>query len=723
MKQLSILGIIFSVVLSACGGPVPVDPGTTNAIPTVPVTIYFLNGYNMASPNMWFWKTGAAGSQVTNSGTTNIGGYTFLIFKTIAAQSSTYGLQFRSGTSYEKALYGFPADRTLPVGTAAIEKFAISYNRQLWDSSLVTKLSNPDSMAKVTNMLGANIDTDGTTVYFSIFAPNFTSAKVAGDFTVPDWGDGAKNMYLTPDGKYWWLKTNIASPNGKQYKFILGASTWTCDPYAKANMYSSGNSLIIATNYAWTDSGYVRPTRTELVIYEMHVKDFTSDASSGVTAGNKGKYLGILEKLTYLTNLGINAVELMPISEFPDAGYSWGYNNSLYFAPESGYASANTGAQVTEFKQLVDELHNAGIAVILDVVYNHTASSDNHLWTVDDVYYFDYNNDGDPNNDSTAWGNKLATWRPLVKKLMYDNMKYFMDVFHVDGFRLDSTENMDIDATLAVVKALVDNGYGDRYYIFEEFSGSHNSSIQAFNLSYGDYVASWGNGFRNGVWEALFNSAPGYLGDLSYHCNNGGWKKGTHIINYTSSHDEGTLAGRWSSTKVKIKLAYAHMMTAMGTPMFWMGDEFMRLHYGNYIANNTDEANNKMIWDLAVTNADLVDFASELIKLRKNNPVLNQNATNPTGFDWVVSSWANGSIGYRYYSVSGARDFIVLVNFYSSAQTYSITKAGTWYVMCNGTAASGEVPGLSSVVFPGAATNIIVPAGTAYIYMSSTVNP
>jgi 1,4-alpha-glucan branching enzyme len=666
---------------------------------------------------MWFYKSGAAGSQVTSSGTTNIGGYTFTVFNTVAAQNSTYGLQFRSGTSFEKDLYLLPADRVLPVGTTAIEKYAISYNRQLWDSSIVTKLSNPDNWGMVTNMLGANIAADGTTVYFSVFAPNFMQAKVAGEFT--SWATSPVDMYLTPDGKYWWNKITIASPNGKQYKFILGSGTWTCDPYSKANMYSSGNSLIISTNYSWTDGGFTRPTRAQLVIYEMHIKDFTSHASSGVTAA--GKYLGVLEKITYLTNLGINAIEFMPPSEFPDAGYSWGYNTSLFFAPESGYASANTGAQVTEMKQMIDALHNAGIAVIFDMVYNHTASSDNYLWTVDNVYYFDYNNDGDPNNDSTAWGNKMATWRPEVKKLMYDNIKYFMDVFHVDGFRLDSTENMDIAATISVVGSLVNKGYSNQYYIFEEFDGTHNSAIQTFNLNNGDYIASWGNGFRNGVWEALFNSAPGYLGDLSYHCNNGGWKKGTHIITYTSSHDEGTLAGRWSAAKAKIKLAYAHMMTVMGTPMVWMGDEFMRLHYGNYIAGNTDEANNIMDWSLAITNADLVSYVSALIKLRLSNPVLNQNVTAPTGFDWLVSSWGNGSIGYRYIGVSGQRDFIILANFYSASQSYTVAFPGTWYMMCNGTSAASAAPGLATVTFP-ASTNITVPAGTAYIYMSSTIN-
>jgi 1,4-alpha-glucan branching enzyme len=712
-----IFALLFAgTVLISCGGPTPAP--ITNPGATIPVTIYFLNGYNMSSPNMWFWKTGAAGSQISSSGTTNMGGYDFIIFKTLAASNTTYGLQFRSGTSYEKALYLFPADRTLTVGTAAIEKFAISYNRQLWDSSLVTKLSNPDNWGMVTNMLGANIDTDGTTVYFSVFAPNSTRARVAGEFT--SWATSAKDMYLTPDGKYWWYKMSIASPNGKAYKFILNTDTWTCDPYSKANMYANGNSLIMLTNYSWTDSGFTRPTRTELIIYEVHIKDFTSDSSSGVTAS--GKYLGVLEKIDYLTNLGINSIEFMPPSEFSDAGYSWGYNTALFFAPESGYASANTGAQVTEMKQMIDGLHNAGIAVIFDMVYNHTSSSENYLWTIDSTYYFDYDNDGDPNNDSTAWGNKVATWRPEVMKLMYDNMKYFMDAFHVDGFRFDSTENMDINSLLSVFDDLITAGYGDRYYICEEFNGSHNSAIQTFNLNNGDYVASWGNGFRNGVWGALFQTSYSGLGNATYHCNDDGWKKPTHVISYTSSHDEGTLAGRWSATKAKIKLAYAHMMTSMGTPMIWMGDEFMRLHYGNYIAGNTDEANNILDWDLATTNADLIAYVSSLVKLRLNNPVLNQNVQNPSGWGWLTSDWANGSIGYQYIGVSGQRDFVILANFYSSSQIYTVAQPGTWYMMCNGTSATNVAPGLATATFP-ASTNISVPAGTAYIYMSSTVNP
>jgi pullulanase/glycogen debranching enzyme len=144
----------------------------------------------------------------------------------------------------------------------------------------------------------------------------------------------------------------------------------------------------------------------------------------------------------------------MPPSEFNDGGYSWGYNTSSFFAPESGFSKARdgngypTGAQVEEFKALVDAFHQAGIAVIADMVYNHIGNDQNTFWYIDNEYYFDWDDDGtveanSGGHDSTPWGNRFCTWRPLVKKLMYDNMRYFLEDLHIDGFRFDATGYVD----------------------------------------------------------------------------------------------------------------------------------------------------------------------------------------------------------------------------------------------------------------------------------------
>lgn len=598
-----------------------------------------------------------------------------------------------------------------------------------------TTTTDPD--AKYTDtyggtMLGANI-ISGTTVEFTVFAPNASSIHVAGEFN--SWS-GTANPMTKITGGVWKATIDIQDLANDQYKFVLdGGSTWYADPYSKANEYSSGNSLIVSTSYAWSDSSWTKPGRSELVIYEMHIKDFTSHAaSSGVTA--KGKYAGVEEKIAYLTNLGINVVQFMPPTEVSDGGYSWGYNPSLYFAPESYMASANTGVQVTEMKHLINALHNAGIAVIFDVVYNHVGPDDNYFWIFEQVYYFDYNNDGVVDSaDATDWGAKFCTWRPMVKKLMYDNMKYLMDTYHVDGFRLDSTENMDSAGTLEVIDNLYSAGYTSQYYIFEEFNGDHNSAIQTYNSSKGKAViSSWGTGYKNNAWDAIkYGASSGSsLGKIVYYSKDDGWNYQSEAINYISSHDEGTLVGtNIQATEQEVRVGNALLLTSMGIPMIWMGEEFMRIHHGNHLptnlGKNTDEANNVMDWSLATANTNLVKYIASLIKLRITHPSLRMTVQHPesTGnFSWNTADWES-AIGYTYKGISGDNDFIVLANFETSAKLYSSVSfpqnGTTWYVMSDGTSATHTNGGLSSFTAP-ATSNISVPAQSAVIYMSSAVN-
>jgi 1,4-alpha-glucan branching enzyme len=579
-------------------------------------------------------------------------------------------------------------------------------------------------------LLGANLVGPGL-VEFSVFAPRAETVAVVGTFN--DWDEQAAPMTRDDDG-IWHALLAIDDPIGQRYRFSIDGTRHVADLYAKANAGNVGDSIILAPPPAATD-GWVRPPRDALVIYEMHASDFTHHPSSGVAAERRGRYAGIAERIPHLVRLGINAVELMPLSESQSSGYTWGYNPSLFFAPETSFSQGDHGGQVDELRQAIEALHEAGIAVILDVVYNHVSGREgvNHFWDIDPLYYFDYSGDGNPDNDTTPWGYRLVTWQPMVKKLMYDNMKYWMDVYGVDGFRIDATEYMHFESLLEVVAQLAADGYDDRYFIFEEFSPGNNARIQEFNAAAGRVlVSSWGGAFRDVVWSALAQGAGNTrsLGEVTYYSRDYGWNQPAEVINYLSSHDEGTLTARWGASEELVKTSAVHLFTAMGVPMFWMGEEFRRLHYGNHHPDggsaHLSRENNTVDWTLADEHGELIDYFGALIRLRIAHPALRPTDPNPAGahFSWHQHDFTS-AIGYGYHGVSGDHDFVVLVNYRAETVAYDVRfpRTGDWHVMSDGHRATADPPGLETWHIENDPHRVLVPGHSGLILMSADVNP
>ena len=232
------------------------------------------------------------------------------------------------------------------------------------------------------------------------------------------------------------------------------------DPYAKAlageclaagpdGVVRPPKCVVVDEHFDWEGDRHLRRRLSETVIYEMHVRGFTRSRSSGVE--HPGTYLGVIEKIPYLQSLGVTAVELMPVHEFPTTGWYgakephpnyWGYDPLAFFAPHRGYASSDEpGAQVREFKQMVKELHRAGIEVILDVVFNHTAEG-NHLGPTlsfkgleNSVYYMLDPHGGYKNY--TGCGNTVNGNHPVVREMIFHCLRHWVHNYHIDGFRFD----------------------------------------------------------------------------------------------------------------------------------------------------------------------------------------------------------------------------------------------------------------------------------------------
>ncbi len=420
----------------------------------------------------------------------------------------------------------------------------------------------------------------------------------------------------------------------------------------------------------------------EIIIYEVHVKGFTRHISSRVK--NRGTYLGFIEKIPYLKQLGITSVELMPIHEscpqdfLIKKGLSdyWGYNSIGYFAPESSYSTGRfLGCQVNEFKTLVRELHKAGIEVILDVVYNHTGESDRYGPTVcfrgidNPSYYALEEEDGKPylgyKND-TGCGNTINAENPYIIRFILDSLRYWREVMHVDGFRFDLASILarkcgQFSKDSIFFSAIANDTILSKVKMIAEPWDMTTYQVGNFPVSWSE----WNGKFRDTVRRFL-KGDPGQLGDLgrrltgSADLYNDDGRLPHNSINFITCHDGFTLNDLYSYNKKHnrangennrdgmnenyswncgvegptknpkilklrrqmVKNAFCFLFFSLGTPMMLHGDEILRTKKGNNNSYCQDNKINWINWWLVKKNADILEFCKKAIIFRKTWSVL-----------------------------------------------------------------------------------------------------
>lgn len=276
--------------------------------------------------------------------------------------------------------------------------------------------------------MGSIVHQDG--VAFRVWAPHAEKVEIVGEFN--QWNEGSHSLEHEQNG-YWYIDVPTAK-TGQQYKYILhyqGERLYRVDPYARQVTNSVGNSVIYDPNrFDWQNDQFQLPPHNELVIYEMHIGSFTAGQD-----GKPGNFQDAIQKFDHLKQLGVNAMQVMPIAEFP-GDYSWGYNPANIFAVETSYGGPDA------YKRFVREAHKAGFSVIQDVVYNHFGPSDLDLWRFDGWHEGDYGgiyfyND---NRAVTPWGATRPDYnRPEVRQFIRDNTLMWLDEYHADGLRVDST--------------------------------------------------------------------------------------------------------------------------------------------------------------------------------------------------------------------------------------------------------------------------------------------
>lgn len=463
------------------------------------------------------------------------------------------------------------------------------------------------------------------------------------------------------------------------------------DPYSRAlaghflpgtdGIIRPPKSVVVDDSFDWQGDRHVRRGLADTVIYEMHVRGFTASPTSGVT--HPGTYLGVIEKIPYLKSLGVTAVELMPVHEFPtelpsgvrpDQFNYWGYDPLAFFAPHRGYAAGKEpGCQVREFKEMVRALHAAGIEVILDVVFNHTAEG-NHLGPTlsfkgleNRVYYM--LGDAGYYRNYTGCGNTINGNHPIVRELIFLCLRHWVHNYHIDGFRFDLASvlsrdrNGDILPNPPIVELITEDPLlADTKIIAEAWDAAGAYQVGSFaSLRW----AEWNGRYRDDVrryWRGDY-AQTGHLatrlaGSSDLYGDDG--RQPYHSINFVTSHDgytlndlvtyrekhneangEGNRDGDNNSfsdnygfegpTKRadieavrsrQIRNMLATLLLSQGVPMVLAGDECRRTQQGNNNAYCQDNEVSWFDWRLVETHADLVRFTRELVRLRLDNPTL-----------------------------------------------------------------------------------------------------
>jgi glycogen operon protein len=459
------------------------------------------------------------------------------------------------------------------------------------------------------------------------------------------------------------------------------------DPYARAlaGDYLPGDDgivrppkcVVVDDYFDWAGDRHIRRPLAESVIYEMHVRGFTQHASSGVS--HPGTYLGVIEKIPYLKALGVTAIELMPVHEFPtntpdgrlDARPNyWGYDPMAFFAPHRGYSSQTApGCQVNEFKQMVRALHKAGIEVILDVVFNHTCEGNELGPTIgfkglENRVYYMLANGGSRYRNYSGCGNTINGNHPIVREMIFHCLRHWVHNYHVDGFRFDlaSILSRDRNGNLVPNPPMVeviaeDPMLADTKIIAEAWDAAGAYQVGTFaTLRW----AEWNGRFRDDLrrfWRSDADTRPAVATRLagSSDLYEQGGRKPYHSINFITSHDGFTLAdlatyadkhneangegnrdgenlnysanfgvegpttrpGVLAARARQMRNFLASLFLSQGVPMLLAGDECRRTQQGNNNAYCQDNEVSWFDWKLVEENVDLVRFVQALIKFRR----------------------------------------------------------------------------------------------------------
>ena len=591
--------------------------------------------------------------------------------------------------------------------------------------------------------LGAVIQDGGTT--FKVWAPTASEVKL-NLFSDGHTESLIKTVSMVKGERGVWSHTEEGSGHGTYYTYTVTTSVGTqeaTDPYAKAAGLNGNRSMVVdlsRTNpEGWeADQGFKTgiTSYSDAVIWEIHVRDFSNKIAS---SQYKGKYLAFTERglvnsagipvgVDYLLELGITHVHLLPVYDYatvdeatPEDEFNWGYDPKNYNVPEGSYSTDpfNGEVRIKEFKQMVQALHNAGIGVIMDVVYNHTYDANSAFNRIVPYYYYRYTSTG-ANSSASGCGNDTASERYMYGKFMVDSVKYWATEYNLDGFRYDLMGLHDLE-TMKKVEAAVHSVNSEAIIYGEGWTmgATIDSSPQAnqSNISQikptGDAIGSvavFNDAIRDGLKGSVFDKlSQGYISGaasanaakIKFGISGGmiagnGWRvENAMVINYMSAHDNHTLwdklalsnAGNLEEERIDMnRLGAAILMISKGTPFMQAGEEMLRTKDGDENSYKSSDAINNIDWDALTPDSNayaMMQYYKGLIEMRKTYCIFRDTASVVTFEDL-----GSGQLAVKFENDKG-ETALVLINPTTGPMPYTLQ--GEWKLVADKTQAGGEV--------------------------------
>ncbi len=589
------------------------------------------------------------------------------------------------------------------------------------------------------NDLGVECNENGTT--FKLWSPGADSV-VLNLYEAGDGGKAYEQIPMEKGDKGVWSFHSHKELHKVYYDYLIkrdSKEVLTADPYAKASGVNGIRSM--AVNLKKTDpKGWENdkaPKKDkERVVYELHVKEFSYDKSGGFPLEYRGKYKAFTCKhttlnndgihptgLDYLKELGVTHIQIMPmydygsVDESKDEGFNWGYDPVNYNVPEGSYSTDafHGEVRITEMKEMIQSIHEAGFGVIMDVVYNHTYSLDSWFQRTLPWYFYRAFSDGKV-SDGSACGNDVASERAMCSKYILESVLYWAREYHIDGFRFDLMGLLDTDLMNNIRKELDTlYGKGEKIVYGEPWSATDTAMEYNKKVANKDNIALLDEnigvfcdntrdsikgsalrireaGFVNGGME----KEDDILASISVWCDPNynkefkGVKSPSQIVTYVSAHDNQTLWDKLSDTATEEevmrlnKLAAAIYMTCQGTLFFLSGEEFCRTKGGLDNTYNMPIGMNKLDWELAYKNKNLVDYYKGLIELRKQISGLCDKSEN--SYKHITDMWKQKQV--VGFSVNNDKDSLwsqVKVIYNASKKDFEVESLdGDFEVLCDG---------------------------------------
>ena len=613
--------------------------------------------------------------------------------------------------------------------------------------------ANLDKSAYSGNDLGASYSKKATT--FKVWSPNAASVRVNifehGSDNEGDAGSiMSRAMSLDKTTGVWSVTINGDLLN-KYYTYSVthGKTTKeTADVYAKACGVNGQRSMVVdlsTTNPdGWENDKHVLvQNQTDASVWEISVADFSSSESSGVSEANRGKYLAFTEEGTtvngvqgasstcvdYLKKLGVKYVQIMPFYDFGSVDesknimdqYNWGYDPVNYNCPEGSYSSNPKKGEVRikECKQMIQALHNAGIGVIMDVVYNHTYTSDSWFQRTVPNYYYRMNNDGTFSNGSGC-SNDTASEHLMFRKYMIDSVTYWASEYHIDGFRFDLMGLHDV-TTMNSIRTALDNLYADG-------SGSQilmygEAWDMATNCDEGTVLASQKNlkqlsdrigAFDDTIRDAIKGSTGGtdgaFVQEGSRRANlktgiagqsdtTTGWANvPSQCVTYASCHDnlclydklvgsvygaDGKYRKRYEDLVAMNKLSAAIVITSQGIPFSLGGEEFCRSKDGDENSYASSRKENMLDWENVDLYSDVIEYYRGLYKIRDAFAAFSDSTAETANSLTYLSDVPKGVTGYTINNTESGKWSQMCVIFNGSDSAQNVTAKGDWVVLAD----------------------------------------